>query len=155
MPHVDQSFILVNWKRGDVGIVFCKVCTSTSCCARASLFTSNRSPSPDMMTKASHCDRSASLASSRAWLCRSEKHAVYNSHDDNLPTFATMDECRVQSLVLEVMDAHVSLSSFIGVSAFTRSEHNGLNRQQRAQVMGPLCPKQVAQCEEQQAGGLD
>lgn len=29
--------------------------------------TSYRSPSPDMMTMASHCDRSASLTSSRAW----------------------------------------------------------------------------------------
>lgn len=36
--------------------------------------TSYRSPSPDMMTTASNCDRSASLTSSRAWFCRSAKH---------------------------------------------------------------------------------
>lgn len=63
----------------EVGILFCKVCISTSCCVQVSLLTSNRSPSPDMMTKASHCDRSASLASSRAWLCRSERHTPCRS----------------------------------------------------------------------------
>lgn len=63
----------------DLFIYFYQVCISPSCCVQVSLWTSNRSPSPDMMTKASHCDRSASLASSRAWLCRSERHTAWRS----------------------------------------------------------------------------
>jgi hypothetical protein len=42
--------------------------------------TSNSSPSPDMMTRAPHCDRSASLTNSLAWFCRSENRQGRRVH---------------------------------------------------------------------------
>lgn len=63
MPMSLQKWLFLHW-------------TSHSCVLsyeRRHVFTSYRSPSPDMMTKASHCDRSASLTISRAWFCHSAK----------------------------------------------------------------------------------